>query len=203
MSGSEETTTLRTLLDQEWFPRHMLEQLDAEDAIRLCRATRLSHSHSALRLLPPMPALQPSASWHSDPSQYSAVDWQPLEPAGALRVHTTIIRCEWKDQGWGNRKGMLSVVRGTGKAPNDHARWGPDVMCGKAPAPHDWTPLELTFRPAADDTSETRYRLWARAGGGGGHSLHVRELSVRELVFVDSPAALEEWQRVARMRRGA
>ena len=52
------------------------------------------------------------------------------------KLHTVGITFLWNDQGWGGQKGMLSVVRDGGEAPDDYAPWSPDVMCGKEPAPH-------------------------------------------------------------------
>ena len=91
-----------------------------------------------------------------------------------------LVRCQWSDQGWGNQKGMLSVVRANGRAPGDYRAWGNYVVCGQEPAPHEMSPLTLRFRPDAPGPggAQVPYRIWARAGGGGGHYLTVRELEV-------------------------
>ena len=127
-----------------------------------------------------MEGLQTSHVWRNDASQYSPHVWQTFTLPE--HTHTCILRCSWRDQGWGNKKGMLSVVTSGGKAPNDYAPWGPAVRCGQEPAPHDEQQLTLSFKPPAAEPPS--YDVCARAGGGGGHSLSVRHLVVRPVVFV-------------------
>ena len=81
---------------------------------------------------------------------------------------------------------MLSIVAADGKAPDDYQPWSEHVMCGKEPAPHEWQSLTLRFRPQPSEAAGPRppYMICARAGGGGGHSLTVEELCVRELAAV-------------------
>ena len=93
----------------------------------------------------------------------------------------------WRDQGWGNQKGMVSVVETTAAdvaaeddksiapaAPGDYQQWGPRVVAGKEPAPHEEEPLRLSFRVR----KRARYALWYRIGGGGGHRLRLSNCSV-------------------------
>ena len=85
----------------------------------------------------------------------------------------------WNDQGWGGQKGMLSVVRDGGIAPDDYAPWSPDVMCGKEPAPHVETSEYMEFRPRAGEG----YAIWYRVGGGGGHELIIHRIEVHRLRY--------------------
>jgi len=78
---------------------------------------------------------------------------------------------------------MLSVVAADGKAPNDYCKWSDKVVCGREPAPHSEQQLVMSFRPSNDDNLQP-YTIFARAGGGGGHSLHIRNLSVRVLELI-------------------
>lgn len=121
--------------------------------------------------------------WQGPASVYSALRWQPLAfDSPPSRLHTVFLACNWNDQGWGNRKGMLSVVRGDKRAPGDYQRWPKHVVAGREPAPHALTPLRLSFRPESDPAGGWQpYHIAVRVGGGGGHSLHVRDLVVREL----------------------
>ena len=157
--------TFCDVLEQSWFATYLLNFIDTSDVLKFaacCRGTRV------VRLLRPNPRHEMARSWDNPPSQYSAHDWQQLDLLGTghlPRAHSVFISCEWKDQGWGNRKGMLSVVKDNGKAPDDYQAWSDAVVCGKEPAPHEWENLKLSFRVAhSGHTDRHRYRLCARAG---------------------------------------
>ena len=187
------------LLDQGWLAPLVVQRLPPADALRFAAASRACR---VVRLRPPLSGLEASRSWSNSPSQYRAHEWQKLR-LDEQHIHTVILRCEWKDQGWGNRKGMLSIVADGGKAPDDYQPWSPAVVAGKEPAPHSYESLELRFRPPPTDDEapvlhgafvsrldvQRTYTLCARAGGGGGHALSVKDLTVRILAFV---AAEEE-----------
>ena len=100
-----------------------------------------------------------------------------------------VVTMTWRDQGWGNQKGMVSVVEtlpsdpteggpgtpsDTPEARRDHKPsgmpWGPCVVAGREPAPHADETLRLSFPIKRGAT----YALWYRVGGGGGHRLRVR-----------------------------
>ena len=94
-------------------------------------------------------------------------------PVLTARVKNLSLSMEWKDQGWGNRKGeiFVSLVRGaSGQVVAE--RRGP---LGIAPHKWDTSKAELT-----DDkvVTEARpgdfYRFTRNAGGGGGHRLTVK-----------------------------
>ena len=207
-----EPTTLSTLLEQDWAPLYLANAIlcsgskqgnaaaqagnpSLRDAIQQCLAfAAVCQASRVIRLLPPRHLND--AVFRSDASRYTAFEWQSLSVRpGDLRLAAAVVQCEWKDQGWGNRKGMLSVVKDGGRAPNDYAAWGSDVIVGCEPAPHNYEKLDLCFRPADD---AVRYQLFARAGGGGGHSLFVRKVQVRDLAIVDSEAALERYKQYVR-----
>ena len=179
------------VLEQGWFAGYLVHFIASADVLNFaacCRRTRV------VRLAPSNPWITTNKTWKNDASRYSAWEWQHLRLAQQLsgpcshRVHTVFLKCEWKDQGWGNRKGMLSVVSDEGKAPNDSQPWSAAVVCGKEPAPHQWEKLSLSFCALRflNDGTEHTYRLCARAGGGGGHALSVRQLIMRELLLVES-----------------
>ena len=181
------------ILEQNWFATYFCNLLSASNALRFaatCRTARV------VRLMCPNPGHERSRTWRNDADRYHPHDWQELDLIGArsaLRGHSVFLRCKWKDQGWGNKKGMLAVVRDGGKAPDDYQPWGEAVVCGKEPAPHEWEDLYLMFRLDGNEGCSSTYRLCARPGGGGGHSLEVRDMTVRELLFVDSPEALQAY----------
>ena len=205
-----EPTTLSTLLDQDWAPLYLANAILRSgsretlppssacdltcDAIQQCLSfAAVCHASRVVRLLPPRHLSD--TVFRSDASRYTAFEWHSLSVRpGDLRLAAVVVQCEWKDQGWGNRKGMLSVVRDGGRAPNDYAAWGSDVIVGCEPAPHNYEKLDLFFRPSTD---AVRYQLFARAGGGGGHALTARKVQVRDLAIVDSEAALERYKQYA------
>ncbi|GMH52062.1 hypothetical protein TrST_g4216 [Triparma strigata] len=127
---------------------------------------------------------QPDSDFDRHPSNgYAAYVWQSFDfPPSRSRhlLHHCSIDCKWKDQGWGNRKGMLSVVKNGGNAPGDYLPSGEDVVAEKQPAPHKEELLHLDFNldPAAE------YHMWVRIGGGGGHQLFFRSTTVTAYEFI-------------------
>mmetsp|Transcript_18626 Transcript_18626/g.24193 ORF Transcript_18626/g.24193 Transcript_18626/m.24193 type:complete len:192 (-) Transcript_18626:302-877(-) len=148
--------------------------LNVKEATRfssLCRSCRV------LRLIEPINSMR-EFSDYNDARKYSARIWQTLPTVP--NAHSILIKGEWRDQGWGNRKGMISVVAKDGKAPDDYKPWSDLVVCGKEPAPHSLAPFSLSFYPV--DNMQP-YNIWLRIGGGGGHSLRVRNFCVRALQY--------------------
>jgi len=178
------TVSFEDMLQQGWLAPLIAAWLPAEDALRFATA---SHLCRVVSLESPVGEwhLERERSWRNDSSRYSAHEWQPLAIDRQHTVHSVVLKCRWHDQGWGNRKGMLSVVAPGGAAPNDYAAWSPHVLCGQEPAPHNEEPLTLRFRPPANAREpNATYMICARAGGGGGHSLTVKALRVRILRYV-------------------
>ena len=65
----------------------------------------------------------------------------------------------WEESG---QKGMVSVVREGGRAPNFEASWSSDVVCGKEPAPRTRTRDSMEFRPRSGE----EYDFWFRVAEG-------------------------------------
>eukprot|EP00808_Paulinella_micropora_P020630 g16776.t1 len=90
-------------------------------------------------------------------------------------LSSLVARVEWKDQGWGNRKGQLFLT--LERNGNDVARQ--DVF---GIAEHTWSTAEaildtksaVVFRSRAGDT----LKICTHVGGGGGHRLEVKSLSI-------------------------
>ena len=95
------------------------------------------------------------------------------------RVHTVGITLFWRDQGWGNRKGKVWVLRERDRAPNDHGISSEDVRCMKGPAPHTVAHEDMAFRPRAGE----EYAIWYSVGGGGGHRLYIYNLGLHRLRY--------------------
>lgn len=82
---------------------------------------------------------------------------------------------------------MISVVRGEdGKAPNDYAKWPECVVAGIEPTPHEWGEVKLTWAVRRGE----RYFLWVRIGGGGGHTLELKDMTLHALQECDEDVLL-------------
>mmetsp|Transcript_6084 Transcript_6084/g.9330 ORF Transcript_6084/g.9330 Transcript_6084/m.9330 type:complete len:186 (+) Transcript_6084:138-695(+) len=170
------TTCFTDLLQQQWFAPHLMNFFEnAGEATRFACVSRDCRVVS----LQPQTLFQTQCHWHGPTHQYYAKPWQDIAISAVSNAHSVVLKCFWRDQGWGNRKGMISVVTDNGAAPNDYAAWSKDVVCGKEPAPHDLEPLLLQFRPSPEGT----YKIWLRVGGGGGHQLVIEDLTVRILSY--------------------
>ena len=113
-------------------------------------------------------------------SEHRAHRLLPVPLGGArTRVHTVGITLFWRDQGWGNRKGKVWVLRERDRAPNDHGISSEDVRCMKGPAPHAVAHEHMAFRPRAGE----EYDFWYSVGGGGGHRLYIYNLGLHRLRY--------------------
>ena len=113
-------------------------------------------------------------------SEHRAHRLLPVPLGGArTRVHTVGITLFWRDQGWGNRKGKVWVLRERDRAPNDHGISSEDVRCMKGPAPHTVAQESMAFRPRAGE----EYAIWYSVGGGGGHRLYIHNLGLHRLRY--------------------
>jgi hypothetical protein len=113
-------------------------------------------------------------------SEHRAHRLLPVPLGGArTRVHTVGITLFWRDQGWGNRKGKVWVLRERDRAPNDHGISSEDVRCMKGPAPHAVAHEYMAFRPRAGE----EYDFWYSVGGGGGHRLYIYNLGLHRLRY--------------------
>ena len=133
---------------------------------------------------------------------------QPYEPrihfpCDISNIHSITVRTQWKDQGWGNQKGGLFIVA-TPKASKldvavvpavendatvenanetleDPFEGGRVVAETAICAPHEWGHTELTFSPVESEY----YYIWYRVGGGGGHTLFLKDVEVVTFMFDD------------------
>ena len=93
-----------------------------------------------------------------------------ITPWGGEIEGATGLTCQWHDQGWGNRKGMV-FARTTGGTPY-YGTWQP--LSGNE-APHAITRLgvQLPF-----SLRGRRVQFGYRVGGGGGHEMHIEQAVV-------------------------
>jgi len=118
----------------------------------------------------------------------------PMLSFPSSKIHSITVRGLWRDQGWGNRKGILAILSGgndhnaiTNYLDNSDSESG--VVSIITVAPHQWETFELTFFPDPlhhinrGEEGEEEYELWYRIGGGGGHELFIKKLTVEILPY--------------------
>lgn len=107
--------------------------------------------------------------------------------ASHVAVHSILVSMDWKDQGWGNRKGRVFVVGEEKDRAHDRSVQGQSLFGGgrvifsSGIAPHILEHLSFTFKARENES----YHLWYVVGGGGGHSLRLTNVSVQALVLDD------------------
>jgi len=109
-------------------------------------------------------------------------------------IHSAVLNFRWRDQGWGNSKGQLYIVaselqqdeeltdNNNNNNNNNLPFRGGRVVCTTELAPHVLGPNTLTFVPRESET----YALWYKCGAGGGHQMHVEDLTLTCFVFDDA-----------------
>ena len=156
------TITLTYLLDQKWFAPMLVDRLCARDALRFAAVSR---NCRVVRLQAPLDFDDTTTTTGAGAAPrtldelgrrdaYHAKVWHTLPRIPHNTFHTVLLQCSWRDQGWGNSKGMLSVATNDGRAPDDYKPWSDRIVCGKEPAPHKLTPLCLQFRPYTRHTDD-------------------------------------------------
>ncbi len=186
--------TFQQVLGQRWFPLSILSFLDGEDAIRF---SSVSRDCRLVNLQPPLPLESCAIEDWAPRNVHDPKFWQYLPTLAS--AHTVFLKCNWVDQGWGNRKGEIFVVARGG----DETDWSSvrhSIACrSEERARHKWSTLSLRFRPESD-----QYGIWYRVGGGGGHELNVKDLSVRVLAYTNAQDDLEcEQQRESKGKRAS
>ncbi|CAM9466296.1 unnamed protein product, partial [Hapterophycus canaliculatus] len=116
--------------------------------------------------------------WESGDVDEECHHWTsgPLKASQELRE----VSFWWRDQGWGNRKGMLYLSLdphpSIEQEESDHKKKGHRQLTPE-PAEHDWTRAVVTVDPEDPlrrlAQTGDRYRLSYLAGGGGGHEIRV------------------------------
>ncbi|KAL3910468.1 MAG: hypothetical protein SGARI_002110, partial [Bacillariaceae sp.] len=171
--------------------RRVTSFLDYRSAIALSRNCHKMHSALSLLPLEPRYELVYSTIAHDGDVMTGDVPVKSVQiPIFYQNPQSVVLKCQWKDQGWGNRKGRIYVVehhdndesRHRTETEDDDQRAIDDLFEGgkvvyKSPvATHDLEPLEISFVPKpakSSDRRPPRYHLWFVVGGGGGHSLTI------------------------------
>mmetsp|Transcript_45804 Transcript_45804/g.58831 ORF Transcript_45804/g.58831 Transcript_45804/m.58831 type:complete len:188 (+) Transcript_45804:175-738(+) len=176
----------------DWFGPTLCSYLNDTDALSLSTTTPTLKHVQLLHNVEHSETWEEGRRFPGYHQQGNADKWQALNLQN-FRCHTVFLDMIWNDQGWGNQKGMFFIVDNNGSGgidkkdgitilpahvPHDYQRNPPCVVASTSkPAPHHSTRLRLSFQPKSDTT----YSLWIRAGGGGGHSLEIRNCHVHIL----------------------
>mmetsp|Transcript_23711 Transcript_23711/g.35172 ORF Transcript_23711/g.35172 Transcript_23711/m.35172 type:complete len:176 (-) Transcript_23711:194-721(-) len=94
-------------------------------------------------------------------------------------VHSMIFSCEYKDQGWGNRKGKIYITEKEDGFSNDVYDIGAKIAESPT-AEHRTRRLVLKFRPKPGATYAISYFV----GGGGGHELFITNAKVKSVAYL-------------------
>ena len=138
----------------------------------------------------PVPLFE-SNTWHGTHDEESNTPrrsvWIPVK--FRHKTHSVVLSCQWRDQGFGNRKGTLFVVAVPAvDDPNEETLDSIEngtIVYESPLAPHAQESIQFSFAYSP----EKAYYLWYRVGGGGGHRLYVENLSMRTLIYDDA----EKW----------
>lgn len=149
--------------------------LSVLDASRFSQCSQQMHRNLSLSTIS-LPLLL-DATWHGnvnegDTSQLA----RPIPIPFRNRVHSVILQGRWRDQGWGNRKGQVLLMA---KRENEPDR----IVLESDIAHHIDNDLRMVFHLVDNEV----YSLYIKVGGGGGHSLHIKQMKTT-LVIMDSDA---------------
>ena len=172
---------------------HLILFLPPRDAVNLSRCSRsLYHSIPFVDLKPPQSL--DNGSWDGEiENGDDFVLCYPLPVWSTSRVHSILFSCQWRDQGWGNRKSRLAVVAFSQSmfvAEQDqipfridrHHLWGGGRLVYITPtdAPHGVQSLRFAL-PCPREKEV--YMLYNRAGGGGGHQIRISDVTLQTFIF--------------------
>ena len=169
--------------------RYIGQYLDSKDVLSMAQMNKRTKTDLAVSaLLPPLEFIA-NGHWVNVTDTPICGPEIPLD-YGPKMTHSVTLTCNWRDQGWGNRKSQLFVVgRNTSNDAlpiRPHSEWTIDnghVLYSSPIAEHHAQTLALKFWPR-DDCNV--YHLWFKVGGGGGHELFVNDVKVHCVVYEDN-----------------
>jgi hypothetical protein len=153
--------------------KNIVSFLDYQDAFRFSQCSKLIHHNLSLSTFSLSLPLILGATWsgnHDDGDTPRKARRIPVPLRH--RVHSVILRAKWEDQGYGNQKGQLYVM-----AQRDDCPYR--VVCESPIALHHETDFQTSFNPIDSE----KYFLFRKAGGGGGHLLTVKNMTVQVIMF--------------------
>jgi len=158
--------------------KRMCEFLCLKDAIRYshtCKQIKKDLALSCLNIPPHLSVgeIHERGDYHSGDS---TIMWFKIPLLQANKIHSIFFNCKWNDQGWGNRKGRLVITEGfvEGQGVKNHP-----IVATSPIAAHHETPLRLCFQAELG----RKYYVWYKVGGGGGHTLSVRQIRISMAIY--------------------
>ena len=105
------------------------------------------------------------------------------EKTAISMIHSVELKFTWFDQGWGNRKGVISIVEQGKRAANDYEPPPEGVITSTLQelgtyAEHSEAEGQLCWKNRSNC-----FEIWLTPGGGGGHSLTVKNCSLTLFVI--------------------
>ena len=105
--------------------------------------------------------------------------------------HSIKITCKWKDQGYGNRKGRMFVIRNkkvTTSLQHDDLSGTGEIIYASPIVKHYDSILKTEFTPMSNSSAVNNdtYSIWCHVGQREGHTLDIKNLSIRYLVHEES-----------------
>lgn len=158
--------------------------LSPYDAINFSSACSKLNSQLSLTTTHPREILTTFSKHERDDDRHYGFQIPVLSQAP---VHSIRLSMKFSDQGWGNNKGRVFIV-----AQQEHQFHTldrrTDFSSGIVPRDRDMWRTTITFKPRPNES----YHLWYIVGGGGGHSLHLKNVSIQTLAFGDPTHKLEK-----------
>lgn len=190
--GSHRHAGINALLEKDFWQPIVASYLEPRDALRLGSTCRKMKETVGLTLFEPFSLGVEERTLNDSSDDFYL--FATIRPVLESRCHSVIVSFDFKDQGWGNRKSQIVVVRGGSSSEHgldEMPFGGGTVVCETPIAEHYWERRSMTYHNNFGST----YSLWYRVGGGGGHSLSIRNLGFRSLVHDDPQGTLVAQQK--------
>jgi len=164
------------IIDNEWFAVTLVQFLPLPDVSNLSKVSKKAFSMFGVKCTKVVDVAI-NAFECSD-------DYLPWFQFIALSVntHSVIVRGKWRDQNWGNKKGALSIQRRKIGGVNCLDNWQDEIQTmhlrDRLENREEGGMLPFYLRFPVPPDGENWYSLWYKVGGGGGHSLHFKNVVV-------------------------
>lgn len=93
------------------------------------------------------------------------------------QIDKIFVSFDWKDQGWGNRKGYLQLL-----LKREDGSVASSKILSEALADHDWQKMNIEIDSSEDVIQQYNpgytYEVMRHVGGGGGHQLFVNDFKL-------------------------
>lgn len=180
----------------ELLQKNIVAHLVAKDAVALASCSKTMHRSLSLSTVTLEDPLISAYTIHGSVEEGEIPVFVTSIPLlFRNRVHSVVIDGVWRDQGWGNCKGMAYIVSNAAGSFR-----GRRVAQTARTAGHNPTDFRMAF--LVDSLRDHQYSFWCKAGGGGGHSLCISHAHVR-LVLYDCPGRYLSRNYTAMRNQGA